>query len=134
MIRSFDAWALRSLLTGGHLNGELSGVSGPFLRIATRLDALPDRNLGARASRPSAAPASSLRVSPSIALGGASQLRRSQARRSASGAIWAASVSSIGIAFFSRARIFDTEAGGHGGGRVIHISGLGGRPAASSAA
>jgi hypothetical protein len=38
--RAHDAWALRRLLTGQDLNGELESVSGPFRAIARRLAGL----------------------------------------------------------------------------------------------
>jgi putative DNA primase/helicase len=41
-IRPYDAWALRKLLVGHSLNGELAAVSAPFLSIAGMLAERPD--------------------------------------------------------------------------------------------
>lgn len=41
MIPSFDAWAIRRLVCGHELNGELQSVSGPFRPLAERMAARP---------------------------------------------------------------------------------------------
>jgi hypothetical protein len=44
MIRPLDAWTLRRLVTGLHVNGELQALSGPFRLLGDRLADLPVRD------------------------------------------------------------------------------------------
>lgn len=43
MIRPLDAWAIRRLLAGYELNGELAALSDPLRRLTVRLGALPPK-------------------------------------------------------------------------------------------
>ena len=94
-------------------------AGGP--RRSTRRGARPGTAARGRGGR-RGPPVSSARSRPSTRRGGASQLRSSQLRTSASGAISAVSVSSNAAPSSPRFRSLSIEAGGQGGGSVIQRS------------